>query len=182
MDPCCFFIHPTWLTLLQKLAPHDRDYLLPSPATALAGCSRTEIRYDTAYALQGRLMYLLRDADGHFLTRSAPHFWTPHSGRNFLPSAASALDFDKSGRDYLGGWAAKGSDLYARVARLKITNIQRAVVRTVNENAAGDHLGEAETTAQLEVYMTLRNAPPQSVITTLEKLASWTNSVTDAVT
>ena len=37
-----------------------------------------------------------------------PQFWTPHSGRTFLPSATAALGIDKSERDYLGGLVSTG--------------------------------------------------------------------------
>ena len=49
--------------------------------------------------------------------------------RNFLPSATSALNVDNTSREFLAGWVAKGSDLYARVAQQNIMNVRRAVVR-----------------------------------------------------
>ena len=54
----------------------------------------------------------------------------------------------ESERDYLGGSAAKGSDLYARVARNKISNTQRVVIFIFQSSAEDDLVGEHETALQ----------------------------------
>ena len=94
VDVCCFLSHPSWLltgwTLLSTMALFARDFLLPSPSAALTSCLRTELSYDTVYALQGHLMLLIRDTNGQSLTSATPHFWTPHSSRNFFPFSTAA--------------------------------------------------------------------------------------------
>ena len=63
------------------------------------------------------------------------------------------------------------------MAHLRSSNIQRAVIKTVNSKVDGDQLGEDETTAQLEVYMSARRIPPQVTIWTLERMSFWKNSL-----
>ena len=134
------------------MAPFARDFLLPAPSAALTSCLRTELTYDVAYSLQVHLMLLLTDSHGHHLTSATQHFWTPHSGRNFFPSATAALDFAKADSDFLRRWSPKGSSMYARVSQFKIQN-QRAVVQAVHTSAPGDPLAEAETLTQLHECM-----------------------------
>ena len=74
---------------------------------------------------------------------STGHYYTPHSGRSFMPSAASVLNFSWSDRDMLGGWAAEGSDRYSRAAKYKIELIQQAVSKTF-KSAEHDPLAEAD--------------------------------------
>ena len=95
-------IHLTvnWLVIAVYNGPVSQGYLMPSPSLGLTSCLRTELRYDAACTLQGRLLFLSTNVQCFPLTRSMPHLWTLHSGRNVLPSATSALHFDKSDRDF----------------------------------------------------------------------------------
>ena len=74
---------------------------------------------------------------------STGHYYSPHSGRNFLPSAASVLGFSKSERDFLGGWSAEGSQWYTRTAKYKIAQMQTAVAGTFR-SLEPDQLAEAD--------------------------------------
>ena len=132
---------------------HERDYLLPAPTTNLLGFRNQVLRYDIAIALQIRAFRSLQYAAGPLLFPTRSHFWTPHSGRAFLPSATTALGYPKADRDYLGGWSAQGSDRYARVSVLRITTIQRAVVSALGKPECEDPLGEAETVQQHEIFL-----------------------------
>ena len=113
----------TGFSLLQQLALFPRDNLLPSPATNLTGAIPKEMRYETGYGLQNRVLLHLGDGKERLHIPGTTQFWTPHSGRAFLPSATALLGFDKTDRDFLGGWTAQGSDRYARVSRTKIQNM-----------------------------------------------------------
>ena len=148
VDPCCFTCHADWLTvgwgLLQQHAGYERDYLLPSPTTNLLGFRKKVLRYDTAFALQIRAFRSLRSSSGPLLFPTRSHFWTPHSGRAFLPRATTALGYPKTDRDYLGGWS---------VSVLRITNMQRAVVSAWGKSECEDPLGEAETVQQYENFL-----------------------------
>ena len=107
VNASCFLAHPTWLStgwsLLQQLAPFDRDDLLPTPSRIFVGCLKFELRYDTAFALQNRILALVQNGDEQLFAFRATSLWTPHSGRAFLLSDAPALRFPKSDRDFLGG-------------------------------------------------------------------------------
>ena len=74
-----------WQVLSQK-ADFPRDYLLPMPSGNLKGCLQRELRYDTAYALQRRVMDVLVSDGQKLFTHGVGHFWSPHSGRNFSPA------------------------------------------------------------------------------------------------
>ena len=110
----CYVKKLNWLScgwqVLSKKADFQRDSLLPAPSENLKGCQQRELRYDTAYALQKRVMDVLVSDGQKLFAHGAGHFWSPHSGRNFLPSAAGALTVDNIDRDMLGGWMAQESD------------------------------------------------------------------------
>ena len=79
----------------------------------------------------------------------------------------------------MGGWAAQSSDLCARVARLNISNMQRWVLRTLQEYAERDPLGE--TSSQLQNHMTQHKVPPTEMHASLDVLSNWKGVVADVV-
>ena len=83
----------------------------------------------------------------------AGHFWSPHSGRNFLPSAAGALNVDKSDCDMLGGWMAQESDRYNRVARVRIRAVQAQVTQTFSNHEKHDPLLEGDTIEEFRLFL-----------------------------
>ena len=92
--------------------------------------------------------------DGTFtLNPLIAHFWTPHSGRAFLPTCTAILGYDKSTRDFLGGWNAQGSDRYTRAARTRIFDMQLAVVKALAISGDMDVIGESETAAEFSDYL-----------------------------
>ena len=127
----------------ERAGPFQRDCLLPAPSGAYDICLRTELRYALGYAIQNRLLASLADNEGaKALIAEATVFWTPHSGRSFLPSCTAALGFPKDERDYLGGWSLQGSDTNARTAKLRIWSMQRSVSNVIAQGPEGDRLGE----------------------------------------
>ena len=58
---CCHLSELAWMrtgfTLLQQLAPFPPDYLLPAPASSLTGALTKEMRYETGYGLQSRVLF-----------------------------------------------------------------------------------------------------------------------------
>ena len=84
-------------------ADFDRDYLFPSPTTNCNGCHPSELRYDTAYAMQNGVLYSLQKEGNAVFSRVSTSFWTPHSARAFLPSCTKALGVAQ-GRTRLFGW------------------------------------------------------------------------------
>ena len=86
--------------------------------TSLTSSSRTELRYDTAHALQNRVFRLLCIGGGFCFTHLGIQLRTPHSSRATMPSSTSALGSDRS---FLGGLAAQATDRYARIDKLRIS-------------------------------------------------------------
>ena len=92
----------TRLAVVWMASPqHEGRFFLPS--MNLKGCLHRELRCDTAYALQRRVMDVLTLGQEKLFPHGVGHFSTPHSGRHFLPSAAAALNVEKSDCDMLGG-------------------------------------------------------------------------------
>ena len=118
VNRACFVQRPEWMTtgwkLLVQEAPFERDYLLPVPTGNYGSCRRQELKYSVGSAMQTRVLSLLKVGEEPLFRHRVTHFWTPHSGRNFMPTAAAAVGYEKHERDMSGGWSAKGSDKYNR--------------------------------------------------------------------
>ena len=131
---------------------------------------------------QSGVICLLRDGEELILNTQTTLFWTPHQGSTFPPSAASALGIPKEQRDFLGGWGAQGTKRDARVARLRITSMQKMVARMIHRSSRKDNIGETETLLQIEEYMTQKNQFTQKrrrsgvsvVVIFLGSLVFWT--------
>ena len=156
----CFVKRSEWLScgwgLLKQHADYPRDYLLPMPSGNYKGCVRRELRYDTAHALQIKVLQSLKVRSEPLLSPRTAQYWTPHSGRNFLVSAASAVGVSKPDRDMLGGWAAQQSDRYIRVSRSRIAHVQKQVVTALTNHEEPDPLCEEETLQDLSIFLETR--------------------------
>ena len=64
-------------------------------------------------------------------------------------------------RDSLGGWSARGSDTYTRVAVRVISNLQRLVIRALIEKPNADPLAEEETIIQFESFLCEKGVGPE---------------------
>ena len=155
-DACCFLSHREWLTrgwsLLHGMANFPRDCFMPAPASHCQSCRKLELRYDAAFAMQNRVLRMLARNGFPVFHSSSTRFWTPHSGRTFLPSGTAALGFPKSERDFLGGWCAQASDRYARIAIRCITNMQRSFI-TALQSQAVDPLAEDDSIRDFDAFM-----------------------------
>ena len=149
-----------WQLLRQAL---DRDCLLPSPTDGFRGCRRKELKYTMGSAVQFRLLSSLNVNGKQFFS---------HSRRNFLPSSAAALVYPKTDRDLLGGWSAKASDRYTRLARQRITAMQLAVAKTFTDRWNLDPLAESETLDCFQAFMSEVGVPEESVAVTMGLLTS----------
>ena len=130
--------------LLQAGADFLRDYLLSTPAN-YQGFGRSEMKYETGFALQNRVLTSTAVGVERVFNRQVTQCWTPHSGRSYFPSATAILFIFQKDTDFLGGWSATGCDRNARMARARIANMQTAVVRLIHESTAANPLGESET-------------------------------------
>ena len=67
-----------------------------------------ELLNSAGFALLNRLLCSLRFPSAPLLDPQVVHFWTPPSGRSFVPSCTEILSFENTQRDFLG-WSAQGS-------------------------------------------------------------------------
>ena len=152
VENCCFFLNPSWITIgwdiLRSIAPFVRDYLLPTPTDNYMSCKQQVMRYELGYALQHRVLSVATCGAGRLFKYPITQHWTLHLGGCFMPSATAVLNYEKSHRDFLGRWSAKGSDVYARVARVRVANLQRAVVSSL-QSSSPDPIAESEITHEL---------------------------------
>ena len=161
------FVHrKDWLAvgwrLLLKEAPFERDYLLPAPSNNFRGFKTKELRYPTAFAVQTHIISTACYRGLRVFEGSTGHYYTPHSGRNFMPSAAAVLGFSKAERDILGGWSAEGSQRYTRTAKYKIAQMQTAVASTFRSSEP-DQLAEADDIDSLGDFMRTWDVPEESI-------------------
>ena len=176
VNRACFVQRPEWVTtgwkLLVQEAPFERDYLLPVPTGNYGSCKKQELKYAVGSAIQTRVLSLLKVGEEPLFRHRVAHFWTPHSGKNFMPTAAAAVGYEKHERDMLGGWSAQGSDKYNRIAKQRITAMQVTVARTFQEAATEDPLAEAESHACFETFMVDSGVPQVEVQRTMKLLES----------
>ena len=158
--------------LLKEHAAFERDYLLPSPSDGFRGCRRQELKYVVGSAVQFRLLSSLKLNGKQLFSHRVAQHWTPHSGRNFLPSATAALGFQKTDRDILGGWSAQASDRYTRLAKQRITVLQLAVADSFSNFAVADPLAESESLENFREFMTGIGIPTASITSTIDLLSS----------
>ena len=87
--------------LLLKEAPLERDYLLPATSNNFRGFKTKELRYPTAFVVQIHIISTACYRGLRVFEGSTGHYYTPHSGRNFMPSAAAVLGLAKLSAIYL---------------------------------------------------------------------------------
>ena len=101
------------------------------------------------------------------------HYYTPHSGRNFVPSATSVLNFARSDREMFGGWASEGSERYSRTAKYKIELMQQAVSKTL-KSVEHDPLAEADDLDAFGTFLKSCDIHDEEVLRTKTLLGSRT--------
>ena len=166
IHPSAYIQRRDWLAvgwnLLLNGAPHERDYLLPAPTNNFHGFKTKELKYSTAFAVQTHIISTACYRGLRVFENSTGHYYTPHSGRNFMPSAASVLGFSKAERDILGGWSAEGSQRYTRTAKYKIAQMQTAVSSTFRSSEP-DQLAEADDIDSLADFLRTWDVPEESI-------------------
>ena len=173
IHPSAYVQRESWLLVGWKMwqegAPHERDYLMPAPTNNFQGFKVKELKYATAFAVQTHIISTATYRGLRIFGNSTGHYYTPHSGRNFMPSAASVLGFTKSERDVLGGWAADGSQRYTRTAKYKIAQMQIAVASTF-KNSDPDQLAESDDLDCLADFLRSWDVPETSIRKSLQIL------------
>ncbi len=128
----------TGLRLWEEAAPFERDFMLCIPTPCMTRTVHREITHDEFTARLRRLIADLSIEDVR-LGENAARWYTPHSGRNFLPSAVIPVlkGTDEDIRK-LGAWSTKGGGAYVRTIREHTRAIQTAVA--VSLRASGDSM------------------------------------------
>ena len=132
---------------------------------------RRELKYSLGAAVQAKILANLEFRQQQLSDHRVAHFWTPHSGRNFMPSASAAVGYQKSDRDVVGG-SAQGSDRYTWLARQRISAMQVTVAQSFSDRKNCDPLGEAESLKALEEHMSNRGLSGEEVSQVLKALSS----------
>ena len=134
IDSFCYWTESRWMhagwTLLKELAAFPRDYLMPAPTTNYQEFLKIELRYDTVYVIQNRVLMALIGAD------------LPRAHHAFLDA-----DIDK--------FFAKRNNISGRPDKFLEAasgHKQKLVVRSVNEKAVQDPLDENDTAQELDKF------------------------------
>ena len=106
VNKSCVIKRVGWLTtgwsLMRQESPFDRDYLLPVPTGNHGSCKKQELKYAVGSAIQTGVLSILKVGGEPLFRHRVVHYWAPHSGRNFLPSATGALGCPKAGTRRIG--------------------------------------------------------------------------------
>ncbi len=152
--------HKDWfsvgLELWQRMAPGQRDYLLCVPTADLSGVIAREVHHNEFTARLRGAIAGLRCGEVELGTAVAGCF-TPHSSRNFLPSAAVALGASAADVDRLGAWATRGGAAYVRTTREHTARYQEVIGESVRSSCGGaDSIADHEALEELERGMSAR--------------------------
>jgi hypothetical protein len=94
------------------------------------------------------------ESDNYLLPRDLAQFWTEHSPRAVLPTAAQVLQVPKEELNCLGRWSPSGGEDYARAHKAVVSKVQQQVMRAVH---SGDpRLFEADILDRLASWAELR--------------------------
>ena len=167
---------PDWLQvgfdLWQRHAAGERDYFLTMPTGDLSGVVYKEAKYQEAAAMSRALLTQLRFDGEELITPVASLFWSEHSERAFLPSAATLLGFDKTWVDTLGRWQGDQSESYVRVHRQRVERIQVRVAMAIRKGRGGpDIIDEDDTLDLLAKHLRSRGQSDEEARRTAEGLA-----------
>ena len=97
------------------------------PQKNYQGCQRRDLHHDTGSAQQSRMLSIWQYRDVRIFNVRVTQFWTPNSGRNFLPTATADLGYSSEDR------ASQARDRYSGVAKQRMANMQKWVARTFSE-------------------------------------------------
>ena len=71
----------------------------------------------------------------------------------FFAERNSDIEVREDGTRLLGGWSAKGSDRYARIACVKIAHLQNAVISALQSTMLQDPIAESEISYDLMAHL-----------------------------
>ncbi len=177
LDDDCYVDEASWMKmgmdLWQEAAPYDRDFFLCAPSP-VGGCRCRELTYSEFTGRMRGLIARLEDDHGEKLGPHVAMFWTPHSFRAFLPSAAAAINIESSELSWLAGWCAKSVETYVHTSVVKTSAIQRRVADVARGRLGReDPLGETDLLKELAKFLAERGLGAESVDMAVAALTSY---------
>ncbi len=157
-----YVAEPGWLAtgfaLWVKIAPTPREYFLETPTPSLEECVHRQLRYHEAAAWSRRILIVSGAVGEGEVAKVAASYYTEHSPRSFLPSAALAVGYTDEQVKPLGGWSASSSRQYIRTVRVRMHQVQLKVAARLREarSRGDDLLGDREEVARLIAYLDSR--------------------------
>ena len=131
----------SWLELLQKHLPLDREYLLDHCTNDFGKTVDRELKYVQSAALTRLVTSELKvpilaegkwvESEFVILPIELLGFFTEHGPRSVVPSIAVVVEPDKTKRDMVGRWCPSGSDDYTRTHRAVVVEIQTKVAEAL---------------------------------------------------
>jgi len=136
-------------------APDHRDYFLRPPTAGYAGLEPREITYTQAAAATRALHRHLPGPGGRCLLPSAQAaaYWTEHTPRNFLPSAAALMEFPSEWIDGLGCWSPTGSKAYIRTVQARAKIMQDRVAASLQGSGAAEFFDDGSVIEGLVTHL-----------------------------
>ena len=149
------------IALMDELTKKDNDFLLPrfqhdgSPI-------QTPMPYSESASMTRTVLGLLKvpkfdeeagvwsEVNERLLIPELHGFWSEHSSRPGMPSAAQVLGIHKDEANFLGRWSPSGAEDYSRAYRIVVQSIQAKVWKEVL--AANEALKEHDVLDRLDSW------------------------------
>jgi hypothetical protein len=188
-----FYSEASWLITGHRLRQDhfgDNPFMIPLPTRDLQGAHPLAGDYGDAAAASQGLFVRLRlssapgadgDADSAtagprgdlLLPPQAGGFWTEHSERNAMPTAAAALDMGDEVVRRLGRWqTGQVTEAYVRSTVAIVLSAQERVARRVRFGGH-DFLGEEAVLSKLERYLRGKGLPERDIDSTRRRLTHF---------
>jgi len=155
----------TGWVLWAEWAPDHRDYFLRPPTAGYAGLEAREMTYTQAAAATRALHRHLPGPGGQSLLPSAQAaaYWTEHTPRNYLPSAAALLEFPPEWIDSLGCWSPTGSKAYIRTVQARAKIMQDRVAEALRDPERSSLFDDGSVIDGLAAHLESRGATEEEV-------------------
>ena len=153
-----------------------RDFFLPISTMDLQGCRPKMASYSECAGLSRSLMLELfvsifregrwQESGVRMMTFPSPLFWSEHSERHWLPSAAADSGVPKDSREFLGRWKPGQSNDYIVTAKQVLLEVQQQALEAIfSEDKLG--VDDSEVLSGLQAFADRRG---DSIGNTIEAL------------
>jgi len=169
ISKCAYIAEPDWLStgwvLWAQAAPDHRDYFLRPPVAGLGSLEAREMMYpEAAQATRAVHRYLCGPGGRPLLpSAQAAAYWTEHSPRNFLPSAAALLQYPPDWVDGIGCWSPSTSKGYVRTVQARAKLMQDGVAAALREPGAHERFDDGSVVDQLIAHLEARGANEEEI-------------------